>query len=89
MRAQSGLTLRNPMDCSPPGSSSMGFSRQEYWSGLSLPPPGELSNPETEITSPASPALAGGFFTTEPPRKPMTITWHHIITSAKFQVSSY
>ena len=35
--AQSCLTLRDPMDCSPPG--SMGFSRQEYWSGLPLPSP--------------------------------------------------
>ena len=36
-------TLCDPMDCSPPGSSlSMGFSRQEYWSGLSCPPLGDL-----------------------------------------------
>ena len=45
---------------------SMGFSRQEYWSGLSFSPPGDLPNPGIE---PASPALAGGFFTTEPPGK--------------------
>ena len=37
--AQSCLTLCNPMDCSPPGFLSMGFSRQEYWSGLPLPSP--------------------------------------------------
>ena len=37
---QSCLTLCNPMDCSPPGSSVHGFPRQEYWSGLSCPPPG-------------------------------------------------
>ena len=42
----------------------MGFSRQEYWSGL-LFPPGDLPSPGIE---PASPALADGFFTTEPPR---------------------
>ena len=48
----------------------MGFSRQEYWSGLSFPPPGDLPNPETEPMSPAALALAGGFFTTEPPRRP-------------------
>ena len=35
--AQSCPTLSDPMDCSPPGSSDMGFSRQEYWSGLPLP----------------------------------------------------
>ena len=37
--AQSCPTLRNPMDCSLPGSSSMEFSRQEYWSGVPLPSP--------------------------------------------------
>ena len=39
-------------------------------SGLPLPSPEDLPDPETEPTSPASPALAGGFFTTEPPGKP-------------------
>ena len=43
---------------------SMGFSRQEYWSGLPCPPPGDLPNPRTEPVSLASPALAGRFFTT-------------------------
>ena len=43
---------------------SMGFSRQEYWSGLPCPPPGVLSNPGTEPASLLSPALAGGSFTT-------------------------
>ena len=42
----------------------MGFSRQEYWSGLPFPTPGDLSNPGIEPTSLTSPALAGGFFTT-------------------------
>ena len=41
----------------------LGFLRQEYWSGLPFPFPGDLPNPGTE---PASPSLAGGFFTTEP-----------------------
>ena len=43
---------------------SMGFSRQEYWSGLPHPPPGDLPNPGIEPASLASPALAGRFFTT-------------------------
>ena len=43
---------------------SMGFSRQECWSGLLCPPPGYLPNPGIELTSVTSPALAGGFFTT-------------------------
>ena len=44
----------------------MGFSRQEYWSGLPFPPPGDLPDPGIKL---ASPALAGGFFATEPPGK--------------------
>ena len=43
---------------------SMGFPRQENWSGLSFSSPGDLPNPEIEPTSVASSALAGGFFTT-------------------------
>ena len=46
---------------------SMGFPRQEYWSGLSFPPPGYLPDPGIE---PVSPALAGGLFTTDLPKKP-------------------
>ena len=43
---------------------SMGFSRQEYWSGLPFPSPGDLPNPGIEPASRTSPALAGRFFTT-------------------------
>ena len=46
---------------------SMGFFRQEYWCGLPFPPPGDLPSPGIK---PASPVLAGRFFTTEPPGKP-------------------
>ena len=42
---------------------SMGFSRQEYWSGLLCPPPGDLPDLGVEPMSLMSPALAGGFFT--------------------------
>ena len=49
---------------------SLGFSRQEYWSGLPFPPPGDLPDPGIE---PMSAALAGRFFTTEPPRRPLPI----------------
>ena len=45
-----------------------GISRQEYWSGLPFPFPGDLPNPGME---PISPALTGRFFTTEPPGKPL------------------
>ena len=45
---------------------AMGFPRQEYWRGLPFPSPRDLPNPGIQSASPASPALAGGFFTTEP-----------------------
>ena len=48
---------------------SMGFPRQEYWSGLPFPPAGDLPDPGMEPTS-ASPASAGRFSTTEAPGKP-------------------
>ena len=43
---------------------STGFSRQEYWSGLPSPPPGNLPDPATEVVSLMSPALSGRFLTT-------------------------
>ena len=46
----------------------MGFPRQEYWTGLPFPTPGDLPDPEIESVSPA---LAGEFFTVEPPGKPI------------------
>ena len=49
---------------------SMGFSRQEYWSGVPFPTPGDLPDPGVEPKSLSFPALAGRFFTTEPPGKP-------------------
>ena len=58
------LTLCYPMDYSSPGSSVMGYSRQEYWSGLPFPPLGDIPDPGIEPASLVSPALAGGFFTT-------------------------
>ena len=51
---------------------SMGFPRQEYWSGLPCPPPGDLPNSRTEPSSPVAPVLAGRFLTTAPRRKPQT-----------------
>ena len=53
----------------------MGFSKQEYCSGLPFPPPGDLLNPGIEPMSPASPALSDRFLTTEPPGKPIRL-WH-------------
>ena len=48
---------------------SMEFSRQEYWSRLSFPPPGDLSDPGSKPVFPVSSSLTGRFFTTEPPGK--------------------
>ena len=56
---------------------SLGFSRQEYWSGLPRPPPGDLPDPGIEPVSLMSPTLAGGFFTT-------CITWEILLALAKF-----
>ena len=50
---------------------SMGFSRLEYWSGLPFPSPGDLPDPGSKLASPVSPALAGRYFTIEPPGKPL------------------
>ena len=62
------LTLCDPMDCvAHQAPLSMGFSRQDYWSRLPFPPPGALPDPGIESMSAA---LAGRFFTTEPPGKP-------------------
>ena len=62
---------------------SMGFSRQEYWSGLPCPPPGDLPDPGIELMSVMSPVLAGGFFTT-------SATWeaHTLYTSYYFTAYS-
>ena len=51
---------------------SMGFSRQEYWSGLPCPSPGDLPHPGIE---PRCPALQADYLLTEPPRRPIYDTW--------------
>ena len=60
---------------------SVGFSRQEYWSGLPFPPPGDLPNLGIE---PMSPALAGRFFTAEPQGWPAAcILFYKIVSSLR------
>ena len=54
----------DPIDCSLPGFSVHGFFRQEYWSGLLCPPPGDIQDPRIEPVSLAYPSLAGKFFST-------------------------
>ena len=60
----SRVQLSTPWTAACQAPLSMGFSRQEYWSGLPCPPPGDLPDPGIETASPTSAALAGGFFTT-------------------------
>ena len=56
----------------------MGFTRQEYWSGWPVPSPGDLPDPGIK---PASPALAGGFFTSEPPKKSLMVGGGAVVVS--------
>ena len=67
--AQSRSTFCSPMDCSLPGSSVHGIF-QACWSGLPFPTRGDLPDPGSKPTSPASLALAGGLLITAPPGKP-------------------
>ena len=65
------LTLVTPWTVACQVPLSMEFSKQEYWSGLPFPSPGDLPDPGIK------PALAGGFFTTEPTRKPsMSVSYY-------------
>ena len=55
----------------------MEFSRQEYWSGLPCPPAGDLPDPGIE---PVNPALANGFFTSEPHGKPLRLSFVQLLS---------
>ena len=61
---------------------STGFPRPEYWSGFPFPSPGDLPDPGIKPVSLKSPALAGGFFITEPPEKPFSFTKCQFFTLA-------
>ena len=62
-----------PQGLEPTGTPlSMELSRQEYWSGLPVPPPGDCPNSGIKPASPVAPALAGWFFTTAPLGSPTT-----------------
>ena len=62
---------------------SMEFSRQEYWSELPFPSPGDLPSPDIE---PTSPALAGGFLTAEPPGSLNQYSSERFLDSMSFSV---
>ena len=72
--AQSCLTLCDPMDSNlHQAPQSMGFSRQEYWSGLPFPSPGNLPDPGIK---PRSPTLSTDALPSEPPGKPWCYCWN-------------
>ena len=77
---KSCLTLATPWTAAHQAPQSMGFLRQEYWSGLPCPPPEDLSNPGRE---PRSPALQADSLPSEPPGKPNLITevYEHVLIS--------
>ena len=64
----------NPWTVARQSPLSMGFSSQEYWSGLPCPPPGDLPGPEIEPVSLTPPAVADRFFTTSMNASPITTT---------------
>ena len=71
---------------------SIGFPKQEYWNGLPFPPAGDLPDPGIALESPKSLALAGGFFTTEPPEKDRQIidqkfSHYHFVWSIVIQMT--
>ena len=72
------LTLYNPMDCTPPGSSVHGILQTRIQSGLPCPYPADLPNPGIEPTSLTSPELAARFFTT-------STTWEASVCSILVQ----
>ena len=67
---QSGPALCHPMDCSLPGPPDHGILHARIVGWLASLPPEEPPDPGIKPVSPGSPALAGGFFTAEPPGKP-------------------
>ena len=69
-------SLATPWTAAHQAPLSMGFPRQEYWSRLPFSTPG----PGIELASPTTPALAGRFFTTEPPGKPRKTLYGLIIS---------
>ena len=72
------LTLCDPMDCiAHQAPLSMGFSREEYWSGLLGAPPGNLSQTRDRTHVSWVYCIVGGFFTAEPPGKPPFGTHHY------------
>ena len=81
-KAQLCLTLCDLWTVASQASLSVGFFRQEYWSGLPFPPPGESSRPRDRTHISCDFYIAGGFFTTEP-------SGEVVITPFKISVNEY
>ena len=71
LATESCPTLLHPSGYTPPGFYIRGIFRQEYWSGTSFPPPGDLSDPGIELASLGCPALQADSLPSEPSRKPV------------------
>ena len=67
VKVQAQSCAMTPWTVTRPAALSMEFSRQEYYSGLSFPTPADLPDPGMELTSLVLPAMAGRFFSAEPP----------------------
>ena len=76
---QSCPTLCDPMDRAHQAPLSLGFSRQECWSGLPFLPPGDLPHPGIEPASPVSPALQVDSLPSEPMGKPLHSLLNHFL----------
>ena len=74
---QSCLILLQPHAVARQAPLSMGFCRQEYWSGLPFPTPGDLPNPEIKPASPVLPVLPAESLLAEPPGKPRSFLCTH------------
>ena len=92
--AKSCPALCDPMDVAHQTPLSMGFPRQEYWSGLPFPPPGDLPHPGIKPESPALPSLPGRFFTMShlesPPPRPCPeclLAYYCRLAGARYQGS--
>ena len=81
---KSPLTLATPWAVPQQAPQSVGFPRQEYWSRLPFPSPGNLHDPGIE---PGSPALAGGFFTHELLGRPITMRDGKVVTQGWFPLA--
>ena len=80
---KSCLTLCNPKDCSPPGSSVHGISQARILECCHFPSPGDLLNPGTEPLYLVSPAVAGSFFTTNANWEAQEVRTHSSVLSWK------